>query len=76
MKNIVVLGSTGSVGVQTLDIIRAFPNELNVVGLIANNNTQLLNKQIDEFQPEFINFNQQLISRVELQGAKLENNIN
>ena len=75
MKNIVILGSTGSVGVQTLDIVRAFPNELNVVGLVANNNTQLLNKQIDEFQPDFINFNPQLISSIKLQSAKHEKNI-
>ena len=76
MKNIVILGSTGSVGVQTLDIVRAFSDELNVVGLVANNNIQLLNKQIAEFQPNFINFNQQLISSIELQGSKHENNIN
>ena len=75
MKNIVILGSTGSVGVQTLDIVRAFPNELNVVGLVAHNNTQLLNKQIDEFQPDFINFNPQLISSIKLQSAKHEKNI-
>ena len=76
MKNIVILGSTGSVGVQTLDIVRAFSDELNVVGLVANNNIQLLHKQIAEFQPNFINFNQKLISSIELQGSKHENNIN
>ena len=38
MKNIVILGSTGSVGIQTLDIVRGFSDELNVIGLVANNN--------------------------------------
>ncbi len=35
MKKIVILGSTGSIGRQTLDIVRAFPGEFDVVGLAA-----------------------------------------
>jgi 1-deoxy-D-xylulose-5-phosphate reductoisomerase len=51
MKKIVVLGSTGSIGVNTLDIVRRFPKQLQVVGLAAGNNHLLLAKQIKEFRP-------------------------
>ncbi|PKB83769.1 MAG: 1-deoxy-D-xylulose-5-phosphate reductoisomerase [SAR202 cluster bacterium Io17-Chloro-G9] len=53
MKRIVVLGSTGSIGVQTLDVVRAFPGEFEVVGLAAGNNVELLNQQIQEFRPRY-----------------------
>jgi 1-deoxy-D-xylulose-5-phosphate reductoisomerase len=51
MKNLVILGSTGSIGTQTLDVVRSFPNEFNIVGLTANKNTALLERQIEEFSP-------------------------
>lgn len=54
MKNIVILGSTGSIGTQTLDVIREFPLDFRVVGLTANTNIELLEKQIEEFSPEII----------------------
>ena len=54
MKKLVVLGSTGSIGRQTLDIARAFPGEFRVVGLAAGNNVELLQAQIQEFQPEMV----------------------
>ena len=54
MRRIVVLGSTGSIGRQTLDIVRAFPGEFEVVGLTAGNNTELLLEQAAEFQPRYI----------------------
>jgi 1-deoxy-D-xylulose-5-phosphate reductoisomerase len=54
MKRIVVLGSTGSIGCQTLDIVRAFPDEFQVVGLSAGNNLPLLTQQIREFHPQHI----------------------
>ena len=54
MRRIVVLGSTGSIGRQTLDIVRAFPEEFEVVGLAAGNNTELLAEQIREFRPRYI----------------------
>jgi 1-deoxy-D-xylulose-5-phosphate reductoisomerase len=53
MKNIVILGSTGSIGTQTLDVIRN-SKDFNVVGLTCNNNLDLLIKQIDEFKPKVI----------------------
>ena len=51
MKGLVILGSTGSIGRQTLDIVRAFPNEFRVVGLAAGLNLELLREQIEEFRP-------------------------
>ncbi len=49
------MGSTGSVGTQTLDIVRAFPDRFKVVGLCNGYNTPLFKKQIDEFRPEYFN---------------------
>lgn len=54
MRRIVVLGSTGSIGRQTLDIVRAFPDEFEVVGLAAGNNLPLLLEQVAEFHPRYI----------------------
>ncbi|HBC94050.1 MAG TPA: 1-deoxy-D-xylulose-5-phosphate reductoisomerase [Pelotomaculum sp.] len=51
MKRVVVLGSTGSIGTQTLDVIRNLPGEFKVVGLAAGRNARLLAEQIKEFRP-------------------------
>ena len=53
MRGLVVLGSTGSIGRQTLDIVRSFPDEFRVVGLAAGRNLDLLARQIEEFKPKF-----------------------
>ncbi len=54
MKRIVVLGSTGSIGQQTLDVVRAHPGRFRIVGLAAGRNIDLLAKQIEEFNPKFV----------------------
>ena len=54
MKHISILGSTGSIGTQTLDVVRQFPNEFRVVGLTSNKNHELLLKQIKEFKPKAV----------------------
>ena len=54
MKRIVILGCTGSIGGQTLDVVRAFPEEFSVVGLAAGSNRELLRQQAAEFQPRYI----------------------
>jgi 1-deoxy-D-xylulose-5-phosphate reductoisomerase len=51
MKKIVVLGSTGSIGVSTLDVAAAFPDALRVVGLGARRNITVLHGQIERFHP-------------------------
>lgn len=53
MKNIAIIGSTGSIGTQTLDIVRA-NKDINVVALAAGNNIELLEKQAREFKPDII----------------------
>ena len=54
MKKIVILGSTGSIGRQTLDVIRAFPGQFDVVGLAAGANLDLLQQQVKEFHPRHV----------------------
>ncbi len=54
MKKIAILGSTGSIGTQTLDIVRNYSDELQVVALAAGSNVELLEKQVREFQPKLV----------------------
>lgn len=51
MNNIVVLGSTGSIGTQTLEIVRNYPEDLKVCALAAGSNVELMEKQVREFLP-------------------------
>ena len=53
-KDIVVLGSTGSIGTQTLDIIRARPDRFRVIGLAAGTRLDALADQVREFNPKFV----------------------
>ena len=52
MKGIAILGSTGSIGRQTLEVVRSFPEQLSVVGLAGWRNVNLLQTQIAEFNPK------------------------
>ena len=54
MKKIAILGSTGSIGQQALDVIRALPSKFRVIGLAGGRNLELLKKQITEFQPSML----------------------
>ena len=54
MKSIVILGSTGSIGTSTLDIVERFPDEFSVVGLTAGNNDEMLEDQIRRFKPRAV----------------------
>ena len=54
MKGLAVLGSTGSVGTQTLDVVRSFPNDFRVVGLAARRSVELLEAQVKEFNPKLV----------------------
>ncbi len=53
MKRIAILGSTGSIGTQTLDVVRE-NKDIEVLGLAAGSNIQLLEKQIREFRPRLV----------------------
>lgn len=54
MKKIGILGSTGSIGTQTLEVVRAYPDDLKVTVLAANTNVGLIEKQMREFKPEVV----------------------
>jgi 1-deoxy-D-xylulose-5-phosphate reductoisomerase len=51
LKNIAILGSTGSIGTQTLDVVAGFPKDFKVTYLTGNNNIPLLLEQIRRFKP-------------------------
>ena len=53
MKRVAILGSTGSIGTQTLEVIRQNPERFKVTALTCGYNTELLAEQIEEFRPEF-----------------------
>ena len=54
MKGLVVLGSTGSIGRQTLDVVRTFPEQFKIIGLAAGGNVDLLAQQVEEFKPAYV----------------------
>lgn len=54
MKNISILGATGSIGTQTLDVIRNSNNEINLVGITANSSVEKIKEIINEFNPKYI----------------------
>ncbi|HWO71968.1 MAG TPA: 1-deoxy-D-xylulose-5-phosphate reductoisomerase, partial [Dehalococcoidia bacterium] len=54
LTRVAVLGSTGSIGCQTLDVIRAHPGRFQVTALSAWTNIRLLAQQVDEFQPRLV----------------------
>jgi len=52
MQNLSILGSTGSIGRNALEIIEMFPERFSVKALAAKNNTTLLARQVEKFDPE------------------------
>lgn len=54
VKAITLLGSTGSIGTQTLDIVSQYPDRFRVVGLAAGSNVTLLAEQVRQFRPEIV----------------------
>ena len=54
MKAITLLGSTGSIGTQTLDIVAQYPDQFRIVGLAAHSNVGLLAQQIRQFRPQIV----------------------
>jgi 1-deoxy-D-xylulose-5-phosphate reductoisomerase len=54
MKGLSILGSTGSIGIQTLDIVRLHPDRFKVCSLAAGSNIDLLEQQIREFHPALV----------------------
>ncbi|MEU1972352.1 1-deoxy-D-xylulose-5-phosphate reductoisomerase [Microbacterium sp. NPDC019599] len=69
MRRVLILGSTGSIGTQALDVIRANPRKFELVGLAAGSNRELVAAQADEFDVEYTAFGadeaEQLVRDVE-----------
>lgn len=57
MKNVVLLGSTGSIGTSTIKVVEDLPDRLRLVGLAAGNNTELLLEQTRKHRPQAISIN-------------------
>lgn len=77
MKNIAILGSTGSIGTQTLEVVREHPDELNVVALSAGGNKDRLMEQIREFRPRLVSLAEEekalaLQAELQEQGIQVE----
>ena len=53
-RRIALLGSTGSIGQQTLDVVRCFPDHFQIVALAARSNVALLSQQVREFKPSLV----------------------
>jgi len=65
MKKIAVLGSTGSIGTQTLDVVSRSPDQYEVVGLAAGTNVELLLEQALRFKPKWVSAaNEELAGRI------------
>lgn len=54
MKNLYIVGACGSIGTQTLDIVRQSPEEFRVIGMSVGSNLTLAENLIEEFQPEIV----------------------
>ena len=54
MKNIVLLGSTGSIGTQTLEVVEKLKDKFNILALAAGKNIKLLKEQIIKFKPKYV----------------------
>ena len=75
MKRIAILGSTGSIGRQTLDVVRAFPNEFEVVALSAWSNRNLLLTQAKEFHPTLLSSKNQWPTESLPPGTRIAENL-
>lgn len=62
MKRLAILGSTGSIGVNSLDIVKQFPERFKVVGLSAWRNIRLLKEQIYQFRPQLVSVSNRELS--------------
>ena len=59
MRNIAILGSTGSIGTQALDVISAHPDRFAVKALACGRNISLLSAQIKRFHPDLVSVQRQ-----------------
>ncbi len=75
MKSIAILGSTGSIGVSTLKLVRGFPDLFRVCGLVAGRNLEGLAEQVIEFSPQWVSITEkEQVPRLRslIKGSKTE----
>jgi len=75
MKNVAILGSTGSIGRSSLEVIEKLSHRFKVIGLAAGRNTQLLEQQIEKFRPKIVSLGgkeEALEFRRRLKGKSIE----
>ena len=74
-KNVFILGSTGTIGINTLKVIERFPERFSVCGLTAYHNLELIEKQVKKFSPSYVAVGQKgighLKGRLNRTGAKI-----
>ncbi len=75
MKNISILGATGSIGTQTLDVIRNSNKEINLIGISANSSVKKIIEIINEFNPKYVAMMDEK-SANEVKNYCLSNNLN
>ena len=73
MKNIALLGSTGSIGTQTLEVVSQFPDLFKVIGLAAGSNIKLLKQQVLKFHPKEISVKDKRGAQVLQKDLKSDN---
>jgi 1-deoxy-D-xylulose-5-phosphate reductoisomerase len=72
MRRVVILGSTGSIGTNALDVLRRLEGRFSVYALTAHRNVELLSQQAEEFKPRFIVIGDPaLVDRLKTSGAKI-----
>lgn len=70
MQNISILGSTGSIGRNTLEVVETLSHRFNVVGLAAGYNTDLLQKQVNKFKPKIVSIEREEDARAFRENVK------
>src|SRR5581483_4706958 len=75
VTGLAVIGSTGSSGRQTLDVVRSLPDRFRVIGLAAGNNVTVLEEQLREFRPRLVSVQREqdyLRERIRQDGLRCE----
>ena len=75
MKHICILGSTGSIGTQALQVVDGLRDHLNVVGLAARSNVDLIEQQIEQFAPDMVALEDEAsadLLRTRMKGKRVE----
>ncbi len=70
LKRVAVIGSTGSIGQQTLDVVRSLPHYFKITALAAGSNTKLLARQISEFNPHFVYYSNEASLELPVAGCE------